>query len=297
VKLLVFGRDGQVGRALQPALAPLGEIVALGRAEADFGQPETLGPLIDQHWPDVVVNAAAYAAVDAAEDDRDRAWAVNAAAVGVIGQAARKVGALVVHYSTDYVFDGAALDPQPEEQSTSPLSVYGASKLAGEVLLRESGADHLIFRTSWVYAPVGKNFPLTILRLAHERDTLTVVSDQVGAPSPASLIAEVTAQAIGAAKADPRKLGLYHLAPAGATSWHHLAQYLVADAIAEGAQLRLTPEGIVPILAKDYPTKAVRPANSRLDTSKLQRAFGLTLPPWQEGIRQLIRTLRHEGRL
>jgi dTDP-4-dehydrorhamnose reductase len=297
VKFLLFGRDGQVGRALQPALAPLGEVVALGHAEADLSQPESLGPLIARHRPDVIVNAAAYTAVDAAEDDRDRAWAINAGAVGVIGQAARTIGALVVHYSTDYVFDGTALDPQTEEQPTSPLGVYGASKLAGEVLLRDSGAGHLIFRTSWVYAPQGKNFPLTILRLAHERDTLNVVSDQVGAPTPAGLIARATVEALAAASADRGKLGLYHLAPTGETSWHHLAQYLVADAIAEGAQLKLTPEAIVPILARDYPTKALRPANSRLDTSKLRAAFGLTLPPWQEGIRQLIRTLKTEGRL
>jgi dTDP-4-dehydrorhamnose reductase len=297
VKLLVFGRDGQVGHALQPALAALGEVVALGRAEADFERPEVLGPLLDQHRPDVIVNAAAYTAVDAAEDDRDRAWAINAAAVGVIGQVARRLGALVVHYSTDYVFDGSALDPQTEEQPTSPLGVYGASKLAGEALLRDTGADHLILRTSWVYAPRGKNFPLTILRLAHERETLTVVSDQRGAPTPASLIADVTARAIVAARTDRHRLGLYHLAPGGETSWHHLAQYLVADAIAEGARLKLTPENIVPILARDYPARAARPANSRLDTARLRQAFDLTLPPWQEGIRQLIRTLRHEGRL
>jgi dTDP-4-dehydrorhamnose reductase len=297
VKLLVFGRDGQVGHALQPALAALGEVVALGRAEADFERPEVLGPLLDRHRPDVIVNAAAYTAVDAAEDDRDRAWAVNAAAVGVIGQVARRLGALVVHYSTDYVFDGSALDPQTEEQPTSPLGVYGASKLAGEALLRDTGADHLILRTSWVYAPRGKNFPLTILRLAHERETLTVVSDQRGAPTPASLIADVTARAIVAARTDRHRLGLYHLAPSGETSWHHLAQYLVADAIAEGARLKLTPENIVPILARDYPARAARPANSRLDTTRLRQAFDLTLPPWQEGIRQLIRTLRHEGRL
>jgi dTDP-4-dehydrorhamnose reductase len=297
VKLLVFGRDGQVGHALQPALAALGEVVALGRAEADFERPEVLGPLLDQHRPDVIVNAAAYTAVDAAEDDRDRAWAVNAAAVGVIGQVARRLGALVVHYSTDYVFDGSALDPQTEEQPTSPLGVYGASKLAGEALLRDTGADHLILRTSWVYAPRGKNFPLTILRLAHERETLTVVSDQRGAPTPASLIADVTARAIVAARTDRHRLGLYHLAPGGETSWHHRAQYLVADAIAEGARLKLTPENIVPILARDYPANAARPANSRLDTTRLRQAFDLTLPPWQEGIRQLIRTLRHEGRL
>lgn len=281
-KILLFGKIGQVGWELRRTLAPMGRVVCVDFPEVDFTNPDSIRRQIAAAEPDIIVNAAAYTAVDAAEDDRDRAWAINAGAVGVIGQAARTIGALVVHYSTDYVFDGTALDPQTEEQPTSPLGVYGASKLAGEVLLRDSGAGHLIFRTSWVYAPQGKNFPLTILRLAHERDTLNVVSDQVGAPTPAGLIARATVEALAPASADRGKLGLYHLAPTGETSWHHLAQYLVADAIAEGAQLRLTPEAIVPILARDYPTKALRPANSRLDTSKLRAAFGLTLPPWQE---------------
>lgn len=297
MKILLFGKDGQVGRALQPALAPLGELTALGRAEADFSKPESLAPIIDELAPEVIVNAAAYTEVDAAEDDREMAWTVNAGALGVIGQIARKNGALVVHYSTDYVFDGLSPDPYPEAASTSPQSVYGASKLAGEVLLRESGARHLIFRTGWVYAPHGRNFPLTMLRLAQERDALSVVADQTGAPTPASLVAAITAAAIPQALANPAKLGLYHLAPIGETSWHGLASYLVAEALAAGAALRATPDTVQPILAADYPARAKRPANSRLDTMKLRTAFGITLPAWQDGIRQLIDTLRAEGRL
>ena len=309
MKLLLLGANGQVGFELARSLMPLGELhcatrggkrpsgLPLRHAIVDLANPETLGNTLHELEPDIVVNAAAYTAVDRAEDEENLAERINHHALTVLGAWAKRSQALVVHYSTDYVFDGTALDPQTEEQPTSPLGVYGASKLAGEVLLRDSGAGHLIFRTSWVYAPQGKNFPLTILRLAHERDTLNVVSDQVGAPTPAGLIARATVEALAAASADRGKLGLYHLAPTGETSWHHLAQYLVADAIAEGAQLKLMPEAIVPILARDYPTKALRPANSRLDTSKLRAAFGLTLPPWQEGIRQLIRTLKTEGRL
>ncbi|MEO8757107.1 MAG: dTDP-4-dehydrorhamnose reductase [Devosia sp.] len=297
MKILLFGKDGQVGRALQSALAPLGEVVALGRADADFSQPESLAAIIHAQRPDVVVNAAAYTAVDAAEDDRERAWTINAGAVGAIGEAARRSGALVVHYSTDYVFDGLSLAPYEETAPTSPESVYGASKLAGEALLRESGARHVIFRTSWVYAPIGKNFPLTILRLAEERDTLNVVADQIGAPTPAALVAEMTAVAILQANADAMKLGLYHLAPAGETSWHSLAQFLIGEALDAGAGFKLTPAAILPILAREYPVKARRPGNSRLDTERLRATFGVTLPAWQDGIRQLITNLRTEGRL
>jgi dTDP-4-dehydrorhamnose reductase len=294
VRFLVFGRDGQVGRALQPALTPLGDVVALGHTEIDLSAPATIEPIIDRLQPDVIVNAAAYTAVDAAEDDRPQAWRVNAEAVGAIAAAAKKNGALVVHYSTDYVYAGAGSDAQDEIAPTSPMSVYGASKLTGEMLLRESGADHVILRTSWVYAPHGKNFPLSILRLARERDTLNVVDDQIGAPTPAALIAEITARVIPEARG---RLGTYNLAPTGETSWHGLARFLIAQAIAAGARLRLTPDAIAPIPAAQYPAKAPRPANSRLDTTKLRTAFGLTLPPWQDGIRQLITTLATEGRL
>lgn len=297
MKLLLFGRDGQLGRALQQTLPALGELVALGRDEADFAAPGDLTGIVAAQRPDVIVNAAAYTAVDAAEDDRERAWTINAGAVGALGEAARTIGALVVHYSTDYVFDGTAAGPQTETAATSPASVYGASKLAGETLLRDSGAHHVILRTSWVYASEGRNFPLTILRLARERDSLEVVSDQVGAPTPAALVARVTAAIVPQVLADRSKLGLYHLAPSGAVSWYDLARYLVADAIAEGARLRLMPEAIVPVASADYPARARRPANSRLDTAKLRAVFGLALPAWQEGIRQLITTLKSGGRL
>lgn len=292
MKLLLLGKDGQVGRAMPAALQRLGELVAYGRDVADFERPETLGPLIDRERPDVIVNAAAYTAVDLAEDERQRAWTINAGAVGAIGEAANKNNALVVHYSTDYVFDGMTEGAYTEDAHTSPLSVYGASKLAGEVLLRDSGARHIILRTSWVYAPVGKSFPLTILRLAKERDALTVVADQHGAPTSAGLIADVTARAI-----ERPVPGLYHLAPTGETTWHGLAQLLVTEAVAAGANLKLKPEGIRAIPAAEYPMKAVRPANSRLDTTKLQSTFGITMPPWQDGVRQLIKTLAAEGRL
>jgi dTDP-4-dehydrorhamnose reductase len=297
VKLLVLGKDGQVGRALQNSLPALGDVVALGRTEADLEHPKDIGALIASERPDVIVNAAAYTAVDAAEDDRQRAWTINAEALEAIGAAAKQNGALVVHYSTDYVYPGNGDGFQSETEHTSAASVYGASKLAGEVLLRDSGAAYVILRTSWVYAPRGKNFPLTILRLAAERESLTVVVDQIGAPTPADLIADVTARLIPQVVADTGKHGTYNLAPSGETSWHGLAQLLIAEALVAGAKLKLTPDSIQPIPANQYPAKAARPANSRLDTSKLRASFGIDLPPWQEGVRRLIRTLQTEGRL
>ena len=287
MKIRLLGRDGQVAHALAARLG----IGGLSRAEVDFERPDAPAKFVTPDI-DVLINAVAYTAVDAAEEDKARAYAVNAEALGYIGEAARKNDVLVVHYSTDYVFDGTAAGAYAETAATNPLSVYGASKLEGERLLAASGARYIILRTSWVYAPVGKNFPLTILRLARERDALTVVADQHGAPTPASLIAEVTAQVI----ANPVP-GLYHLAPTGETSWHGFAQLLIDEAGTAGADLKLKPEGIRAIPAADYPTKAVRPANSRLDTAKLQSTFGITLPPWQDGVRQLIATLATEGRL
>ncbi len=289
MKVLVFGKDGQVGRALSRALPGA---LALGRAEADFERPETLAAAIVQHAPDVVVNAAAYTNVDEAEDDRTRAWAINADAVGVMGETARTVGAMVVHYSTDYVFDGRATGAQDETAPTGPLNVYGASKLAGEEALRRSGADHVILRTSWVYGPTGRNFALTILRLALERTTLDVVADQYGAPTSADLIAAVTARII----ATPRP-GLFHLAASGRTSWHGFAVALVEAALSGGARLALDPKAITPIPASAWAARPARPANSSLDTSKIREAYDLELPAWQDGIGQLIRVLRSEGRL
>jgi dTDP-4-dehydrorhamnose reductase len=294
VNILVLGRDGQIGRALQRSLMPLGAISTYGRSGGNLEDPDSIRSVVELAQPAVIVNAAAYTAVDQAEDDRARAWIVNAEALEIIGAAARRIGALVVHYSTDYVYAGTGDGFQSEGEPTSPLSVYAASKLAGEVLLRDSGADYIILRTSWVYAPQGKNFPLTILRLAKERDSLKVVADQVGAPTPADLVAHVTARIIPQARG---RSGIYNLAPSGETSWHGLARFVVAEALAAGATLKLAPEAIAPIATDQYPAKAARPANSRLDTSRLRAAFGLALPPWQDGVRQLITKLKAEGRL
>jgi dTDP-4-dehydrorhamnose reductase len=275
-------------------LPQLGELVALGRDEADFDNPASIDAIIRREEPDVIVNAAAYTAVDAAEDDRERAFRVNAESVAAIGTAARRIASLVVHYSTDFVFDGLGARPYTESDPVHPLSVYGESKLAGEEALRHSGAIHLILRTSWNYADRGKNFPLAILNLAKQRETLNVVSDEIGAATPALLIADATIAALRQ-MLDNRGLGgTYHLSASGAASRHELAQYIVAAARAAGAPLALTPEAIAPITAAAYGLKAKRPANSRLDTAAFSRTFGAQLPAWQDGIRQLIKTL-HEG--
>lgn len=297
MKILLFGRNGQVGRALSPLLPQLGDLVALGRDEADFTDPAAIAALIRREEPDIIVNAAADTAVDAAEDDPARAYRVNAETVGAIGTAARAITALVVHYSTDFVFDGTGDAPWRETDPVNPLSVYGKSKRAGEVALMESGAVHMILRTSWNYGDRGKNFPLAILNLARTRDTLTVVSDEIGAATPALLIADATIAALRQLSANRGLGGLYHLSAAGAASRHELARFIVAEARAAGAQLALTPEAIQPVLARDYGAKAPRPANSRLDTTKFATTFGVHLPAWQDGIRQLIKALGREGRL
>ena len=297
MKILLFGRDGQVGRALSAVLPQLGGLVAFGRDEANFEDPDSLGALIRREEPDVVVNAAAYTAVDAAEDDRERALRVNAEAVGAIGEAARSTGAFVVHYSTDFVFDGTGSAAYRESDATNPLSAYGQSKLAGEVALRDSGAAHLLLRISWIYADRGKNFPLAILSLAKSRDTLNVVADEVGAATSSLLVADATVAALHLALANRGLGGLYHLAPSGAASRHELARFVVAEARAAGADLLLHPEAIQPIPASAYPSKVMRPANSQLDTSRFSRTFGVNLPSWQDGIQHLIKTLKDEGRL
>ena len=297
MKILLFGRDGQVGRALSAVLPQLGGLVAFGRDEANFEGPHSLGALIRREEPDVIVNAAAYTAVDAAEDDRERAFVINAEAVGAIGEAARGAGAFVVHYSTDFVFDGTGSAAYRESDATNPLSAYGQSKLAGEVALRDSGSAHLLLRISWIYADRGKNFPLSILNLAKSRDTLNVVADEVGAATSSLLVADATVAALRLALANRGLGGLYHLAPSGAASRHELARFVVAEARAAGADLLLRPEAIQPIPASAYPSKVMRPANSRLDTSRFSRTFGLNLPSWQDGIQHLIKTLKDEGHL
>lgn len=294
VRILVLGKGGQVGFELQRALAPLGEVVAVDFPECDLADPGSIRRAFDEARPEVVVNAAAYTAVDRAESEPDLAHAVNAVAPGLIGEAARARGATVVHYSTDYVFDGTKVGRYREEDPTSPLSVYGRTKRDGETALAESGARAFTFRTSWVFGAVGSSFVKTILRLAAERESLDVVDDQVGAPTSAALVADVTAQVLGqlawrsAGEVPP---GLYHLVAAGETSWHGFALSIVRGALARGRSLRLAPDAIRPIPTDGYPLPARRPANSRLDTTRLCRTFGLTLPHWQRGLDHVLSLL------
>ena len=293
MKILLLGKNGQVGWELQRALAPVGTVVALDRGGADglHGDLEDLDGIdrtVRSLAPDVIVNAAAYTAVDKAETDVERAQRINAEAPGVLARAAATVGALLVHYSTDYVFDGGGDTPWRENAPTAPLSVYGRSKLAGEEAIRAAGCRHLILRTSWVYAARGGNFARTMLRLAAERDALTVIDDQVGAPTGADLLADVTAHALRSAMAQPGLAGLYHCAAAGETSWYGYARFVIEAARAAGQPVRVAPDAIRPIPTRAYPTAAQRPLNSRLATHKLQQAFGFVLPPWQRGVERVL---------
>ena len=287
MRLLVLGKNGQVGWELQRSLAPLGDVIALGREEADLENAAQLRDAVAAAAPDVIVNAAAYTAVDKAESEPARADRINHQAVADLAEIAADTGALLVHYSTDYVFDGRKAGPYVETDVTAPLGVYGRTKLAGEAAIAASGARHLTFRTSWVHAGRGANFIRTMLRLAAERDSLRVVADQTGAPTSAALIAEITAQAITANLAS----GTYHLTASGETSWHGLAQFAIAEALAAGVPLKAKPDAVIPITTADYPTPAARPANSRLDTGRLRVAMGITLPDWRDGARQTISQL------
>ena len=294
MKILLLGKNGQVGWELQRALAPLGAMVALDRAGADGlrGDLEDLDGLartVRKLAPDVIVNAAAYTAVDKAETDVARAQCINAEAPGVLAAAAAEVGALLVHYSTDYVFDGSGDNPWREDSPTGPLSVYGRTKLAGEDAIRASACRHLIFRTSWVHAARGGNFARTMLRLAAERERLTVIADQIGAPTGADLIGDVSAHAIRASLAAPALSGTYHLVADGETSWHGYARFVIETARELGVSLKV--EEIAPIATRDYPTAAARPLNSRLDTQRLRSAFGLHLPDWRDGVARMLREI------
>lgn len=292
MKILLLGKDGQVGWELQRSLAPLGEVLALNsRSESycgDLADLAGLGRTVQDWAPDVIVNAAAYTAVDKAESEREQAFRVNAEAVGVLAQAAAASGALLVHYSTDYVFPGQGVMPWQETDEVGPLNVYGESKLAGEQAIQASGCKHLIFRTCWVYAARGNNFARTMLRLATERDTLGVIDDQFGAPTGAELIADVTAHAIVAARHDAALSGLYHLAAAGETTWCGYARFVLEHAAAAGVALKVSAEAVNALTTDAYPTPAKRPANSRLDTHKLEKAFGLRLPEWQQGVARML---------
>jgi dTDP-4-dehydrorhamnose reductase len=298
MKILLLGRDGQVGWELQRSLAPLGEVVAPARDDrtlcGDLANAEGLVAAVRSVAPDVIVNAAAYTAVDRAESEPERAQAVNGVAPGVLAAEAERLGAWLVHYSTDYVFDGSGYRPWREDDATRPLSVYGRSKLAGEVAAQHC-SRHLVFRTSWVYAARGGNFARTMLRLAGERERLNVVCDQVGAPTGAELLADVTAQALRSAVANPALAGLYHLAAGGETSWHGYARFVIESARAAGREIRVPRGAILPIPSSSYPTPAARPLNSRLDTGKLRAAFGLTLPDWQQGVARMLAEIQGEN--
>ena len=288
MKLLLLGKNGQVGWELQRALAPLGELVACGAVETDLTQTEALAALVRRVRPDAIVNAAAHTAVDKAESEPERARAINAAAPGVLAREAAASGAWLLHYSTDYVFDGSGEQPRDEDAATGPLSVYGRTKLEGEELIRASGCRHLILRTSWVYAARGGNFARTMLRLAAERERLNVIDDQVGAPTGAELLADVSAHALRALQSRPQLAGTYHCVAGGQTSWHGYARFVIEWARAHGQPLRVAPDAVHPIATRDYPTAAARPLNSRLSTARLQAAFGLRLPPWQAGVERML---------
>ena len=292
MKILLLGKTGQVGWELQRALSPLGELVVAGRTgpgpAADFAQPESLAVLVRAVRPDAIVNAVAHTAVDKAESEPALAQAVNAEAPGVLAREAAALGAWLVHYSTDYVFDGTGTEPRDEDAATGPLSVYGHSKLAGELAIRASGCRHLILRTSWVYAARGGNFAKTMLRLAKERERLSVVADQVGAPTGAELLADVAAHALRTAFARPEVGGTYHLAAAGETSWHGYATHVIGQARSAGVALKVAADAIDAVPTSAFPTPARRPQNSRLDCSRLQHTFGLTLPPWQTGVDRML---------
>ncbi|XAH23005.1 dTDP-4-dehydrorhamnose reductase [Xylophilus sp. GW821-FHT01B05] len=295
MKILLFGKNGQIGWELQRSLAVLGTVVAVGRDTpgfaGDFSRPEELANTVLAVRPDVVVNAAAYTAVDQAEREPEAAKAINATAPAVLADAARRIGAWLVHYSTDYVFDGQGTAPFSESDATGPLNVYGRTKLAGEQQVQQLNPRHLILRTSWVYAARGSNFAKTMLRLAQERTELKVIVDQNGAPTGADLLADATAQAIrqlaeqaeGSARA-----GLYHLAASGEASWFEYARLVLQQAQSRGQRLQVLPDEIQPVASSAFATVAKRPHNSRLDTRKFQQTFGLELPVWQDGVRRMV---------
>lgn len=294
-KILLLGANGQVGWELQRALAPLAQLVVCDRNKANLGDLPGLEQLIAAEAPDVIVNAGAYTAVDKAESDAENARRVNAEAVSVMARTARDLNAWLVHYSTDYVFDGSGDTPFDEDAPTGPLGVYGQTKLEGEIAIRDSGCRHLILRTSWVFATRGANFAKTMLRLARDRDELRVIADQIGAPTSAELLADTTALMLLKLSIDSslsdRASGTYHLVASGETSWHGYASYVIAEAIRLGQVLRTTPDRISPIATSEYPLPAKRPANSRLANSKLQNTFGLILPHWQYHVQRMIKEL------
>ena len=292
MKILLFGKGGQVGWELQRSLAPLGELVALDHDSSehcgDFSNLPGLVDTVRNVKPDVIVNAAAHTAVDKAESETELVRTLNALAPGVLAQEAARTGAWLVHYSTDYVFDGSGTRPWTETDAPAPLNVYGRSKLEGEQLIQAACRQHLILRTSWVYAARGGNFAKTMLRLAQERERLTVIDDQFGAPTGAELLADVSAHAIRQLIQRPADAGLYHLVAGGETSWHGYASYVLAQARLLRPDMKMATTQVLPVASSAFQTAAQRPLNSRLDTRKLQATFGLRLPHWQQGVARML---------
>lgn len=295
MSILLFGRDGQVGWQLQRSLAPHGPLTALARDDCDLTDLDALRAAVRRVAPQIIVNAAAYTAVDKAESEPDLARRINAEVPGLLAAEAARSGALLMHYSTDYVFDGEKEGPYREDDPTAPASVYGRTKREGEEAIAAAGARALIFRTSWVFGARGGNFVKTILRLARERDALNVVADQTGSPTPAALIATVSGLALAAVRRGnllpPGEARLYHLAAADPVSWHAFAQRIVTLATAQGFALKLAPEAIRAITTAEYPTPARRPRNSRLDCGRLEADFGLLMPSWQPYLERVLQLL------
>jgi dTDP-4-dehydrorhamnose reductase len=292
MKILLLGKNGQVGWALQRSLAPLGELVALDSQSqthcGDLSNLTGLAQTVRDVAPDVIVNAAAYTAVDKAENEPVLAHTINALALSVLAQEAKRIGAWLIHFSTDYVFDGSGDKPWLETDATGPLSVYGVTKLAGEQAIIASACKHLIFRTSWVYGARGNNFAKTMLKLAQERDSLKVVNDQMGAPTGADLLADVTAHAIRTALQKPNVSGLYHLVASGETSWYEYACFVIDFARQAGLEIKVAQTAIQAVPSSEFATVAKRPLNSRLNTNILQKTFSLHLPDWQSGVTRML---------
>ena len=292
MNILLLGKGGQVGWELQRSLSVLGHVTALDHDSTghcgDFANPAGIADTVRALRPDIIVNAAAHTAVDKAESEPDLARLLNATTPGVLAEEAARLGAWLIHYSTDYVFDGSGSRPWVETDVPAPLSVYGRTKLEGEQLIQQSGAQHLILRTSWVYAARGGNFAKTMLRLAQERERLTVIDDQWGAPTGADLLADVTAHAIRHLQQRPQDAGLYHLVAGGETNWNLYAKYVLDQAQKAQSAIKRVAKEVVPVPTSAFPTPAVRPHNSRLNTTKLQTTFGLTLPHWQQGVARML---------
>ena len=294
MKILLTGKNGQLGFELQRALAPLGRIYAYDQEECNLADPDAIRSLIRKVQPDLIVNPAAYTAVDRAESEQETARAVNTLAPEVMGEEAQRINAGVIHYSTDYVFDGTSSRPYLETDHTNPLNVYGLTKRDGDVALQQACANHLIFRTSWVVGAHGNNFAKTMIRLASEREELSIVGDQFGAPTSASLLADITAQIVGRGQREGMTtlpFGLYNLTASGVTTWHGYACFVLEQALKKGLSLRVKAEDVKAITTDQYPLPAKRPANSQLDTSLFQSTFGFELPDWQQGMHHILQQI------